>query len=60
MYAACIIYGEPASTTFVGPIDPVTGVLVPEVELSSVEEDVPGYLTAIAIDPISGTLYGFS
>lgn len=58
VYAACVIYSE-GFTTFVGPIDPVTGVLVPEVQLSSVEEDVPGFLTAIAIDPISGTLYGF-
>lgn len=52
--AACQLYGD-FDATYVGTVDPATGVLTPIVELAGVEDFL--YITAIAIDPISGLFY---
>lgn len=56
IYAACYLDAENYEATYVGPVDPISGLLTPVVELSG--EDYLNLL-AIAVDPISGVLYGF-
>lgn len=56
IYAACYLDAENFEATYVGPVNPDNGYLRPEIELSG---DDYLNLTAIAVDPISGVLYGF-
>lgn len=61
--AACVIYfdGPSVFTTFVGPLDPATGILEPLIELNGSGEGFPQlYLSSIAVHPQTGVLYGFS
>lgn len=57
IYAACYLDAENFEATYIGPVDPETGYLTPVIELAG--EDFID-ITAIAVDPISGVLYGFS
>jgi hypothetical protein len=57
IYAACYLDAENFEATYIGPVDPETGLLTPVIELSG--EDYLNIL-AIAVDPITGQLYGFS
>ena len=61
VYAACILYVDETDVTYVGPLDPVTGVLEPVMEFNGSSMEFPIlYIPAIATDPLTGILYGFS
>ena len=60
--AACLLFfGEEDefAVTYVGQVDPETAILTPEFTFGDVEGSPFRYITALATDPISGTLYGF-
>jgi hypothetical protein len=60
--AACIIFAGDAEipVTYVGQIDPLTGTMVPDFWFGEFEGPEFVYITAIAIDPLTGTLYAFT
>lgn len=59
LIAACQIYSD-FDATYVGTLDPTSGVLTPFIELNGGEDFPFLYITAIATDPTTGTLYGYS
>ena len=55
--ASCTVWFEQGGDTYIGTVDPATGVLTP---LTTLGGEGFLYIAALAISPTTGTIYGFT